>query len=147
MSALLPSSQNKRRALFRNASIAAIALLGVFVALSRGVGLELHMTSLVVAGACVLLSMLAFNELDEVGKQAHYLAWWWGGSLALGLGAAALAAASLSDVSFAPVEALIGRGFGDTEGATMFMAGVMSALLLLVAGYALWWAAFWLRRR
>jgi hypothetical protein len=77
--------------------------------------------------------------LDEAAQQAHYIAWFWGGSAGLFLSMLIFVSVMLRPDAFA--EALAPLGGDET-----FAAGIVVGVTPAVIGYAIWWAVLWLRR-
>ncbi len=144
----MPSaSQNKRRALYRNLLIAAMGVLALLAIAGGAFGVDVHDAALGVVVACAVLSMLQFTSLDEMAKQAHYVAWYWGSFVALiAIGALAVGLAS-GLLPFAPVEALIAQWHGRADPEAGFITGLVVGLALLFASFVVWWTAHWLRMR
>jgi len=86
------------------------------------------------------------QQIDELAQRAHYVAWYWGGSLALAVlvflvfAAPGLAKVMDIDALLTPLEATYGRGAG-------FMGGVLVSLGALTLGYAAWWGLYWFRKQ
>jgi hypothetical protein len=78
-------------------------------------------------------------SLDEAAQQAHYIAWFWGGSAGLVLSMLVFVAAAVAPQVFEPVLSVLGAG-------ETFVAGIVVGIVPPVVGYAIWWAALWLRR-
>jgi hypothetical protein len=99
------------------------------------------------AGVLAIAACVAwFVGLDEMAQRAHYVAWFWGSSLGLGVAAVALGIAAL----FGAVDVLHGlvrTSFAHDDVGDGMMAGMLVIIVPMLAGYALWWTAFWLRRR
>jgi hypothetical protein len=101
-------------------------------------------TLALVAGSFVA-GAIWFGAIDELAQQAHYVAWYWGGSVGLCVAAfLLLSAPALFPLIDAP--AIIGRALGAADASTGFIAGVAVSIGALVLGYAAWWLVFWLRR-
>jgi hypothetical protein len=100
------------------------------------------------AAALVLWFCFAgFAGLDEVAQRAHYVAWFWGGSIGL----AAIPLLGLAAIPFGfwdgGLADLGARLWGEATLETAFFTGILVALAPPLIGYALWWTVFWLRRR
>lgn len=143
---VLPVSQNKRRALYRNLMVGLIAILGVLAFVSRSFGVEVHQGASLILLPVVVLAALQFGALDEVAKHAHYAAWYWGclaalvaiGALAVGL--------SNGVVPFEPIATQAAHWIGSgAEGG--FVAGLLAAPILMLAGYLVFSTIHWLRTR
>ncbi|MBL8558634.1 MAG: hypothetical protein JNM47_07935 [Hyphomonadaceae bacterium] len=107
-------------------------------------------TILIVAAVVVVFAMVVsliwMNEIDELARQAHYEAWFWGGSTGLGfLLFLMLAAPALPGlIDFQAIEDMMAPFAG--EGGA-FLGGVMASILILTLCYGAWWIFFWLRKR
>jgi hypothetical protein len=105
---------------------------------------------LVGSGLLVVLAMavgtLWMREIDELAQQAHYVAWFWGGSIGMCvLLFLVFAAPTLHPaIDFAAIESRFAPMGGESAG---FVAGIMASLLVMTLGYGAWWLVFWLRRR
>lgn len=82
-----------------------------------------------------------------MAKQAHYIAWYWGGMVALCAIVVIVAALTFSSSAFLPVEALLEDMFGRADAESGFLLGVAAGPFLLTIGYSAWWGVYWLRRR
>jgi hypothetical protein len=143
----LPTSQNKRRVLYRNLMIAALAGLAALAVASRMFDVNVHMAALIIVAFCGALSFLQFNTLDEVAKQAHYIAWYWGGLIALIAIGVIGVGLSVDAIPYAPVKTWLTGWARDPTEETSFLLGLMTGPTLLMLGFAGWWAVYWLRRR
>ena len=143
----LPATQNKRRALFNIAMYFAIGLLVVFAIASRFFGFSMHAPSTIVVVIIGVLSVLQFNALDEVAKQAHYLAWYWGGLIGLTAMVALTLAIAVAPQTFAFIEGLMRQHAGKADTETAFLLGLAATPTLMMLGFAGWWTAYWLRSR
>lgn len=144
---VLPASQNKRRALVGAAMYAAVGLLVVFAVASRMFGFSMHAPSTVVVIIIGVLSVLQFNTLDEVAKQAHYLAWYWGGLIGLSVMCALTLAIAVAPEVFAFIEGLMRQHAGGSDAETAFLLGLAATPTFMMLGFAGWWTVYWLRRR
>lgn len=78
-----------------------------------------------------------WRRMDEVQKEAHKFAWYWGGSAGLALAAAAMV-----------IVQRIGIGLpASADPADMIALGITICMLCQFAGYLLVWAGWWLVRR
>lgn len=144
---LASNSVNKRRVVYRNLMVAA---LGVMLALSlagRVFAMPMHLPMAVTLIGVGVLSFLQFNTLDEMAKQAHYIAWYWGGLVALSAVALLTVAISFAPPVFAAIESVMLAQFGNADAQTSYLLGLITAPALLVLGFAGWWSVYWLRRR
>jgi hypothetical protein len=83
--------------------------------------------------------------LDEFAQRAHYVAWYWGGSLGLMAMATVLLFVLLSPA--AATESFLLDWWGSSQAKAGFLTGALMAMVLPALGYTIWWLAFWLRRR
>lgn len=92
------------------------------------------------------LGIVWMRSIDELAQRAHYVAWFWGGSLGLAaLMLVLLAAPALEEVvDFAALTRLLSPYAGEGAG---FTAGIFTSLTLMMIGYGAWWLVFWLRKR
>jgi hypothetical protein len=112
--------------------------------------LKTPLTITLVAVAVVIFAMVTsvlwMREIDELARQAHYVAWFWGGSTGLAvllfLMLAAPALAAYFD--FTIIERVMAPFAG--EGGAFF-AGIMTSIVVLTLCYGAWWIFFWLRKR
>jgi hypothetical protein len=85
--------------------------------------------------------------IDEAAQQAHYIAWFWGGSLGLTMSSLALLALMPQLLNPVGVERLRAPYGAMPDTSFAFFAGVAFMILPASIGYMIWWAALWLRRR
>ena len=147
MSAIFPASQNKRRTLYRNAMYAAIGLLALCAIASRMFGITMHVPATLVLGVVAVLSVVQFNALDEVAKQAHYVAWYWGGLIGLAGMALLTIAIGVAPGAFSLIESAMMQSFGKADAQTNFLLGLIVTPTLMMLAFAGWWGVYWLRRR
>jgi hypothetical protein len=143
----LSSSGNKRRAFFGNLMLGLILAFAALAVAGRAFGVHLHALASILLVATLIVSILHFRSLDEAAKQAHYVAWLWGSMTVMaGVGVTlAVLYAAPRPVEF-PVEALVVEVFGDAAPGTVFLAGFITAPLLMVVGFGAFWSMVWLRR-
>ncbi len=79
------------------------------------------------------------SSIDEAAQQAHYIAWFWGGSVGLLVSMLVFVTAVLRPETFAPVLSMLGAS-------RTFAAGIAVGIIPPVLIYAVWWAVLWLRR-
>ena len=127
-------------------SLPMIVMLGAGAALGVGVkfAMPLGPVATIVSTAAILaivtpVSILCWRQLDEVAREAHKTAWFWGGSTGMLLGFLALIWAR----RFAPDLLLLhGARPGD-----LVEFGLLGVVLAQLAGYLVVWAGWWLARR
>lgn len=143
----MPVSQNKRRALYRSLTLGAFAVMLALTLAGRMFDIAVHVPMAAAVLFIGVLCFLQFSALDEVAKQAHYVAWYWGSLVALSVVAALTVTIALWPALFGGIEQLMLRWFGDADAQTSFTFGLMTAPVLLALGYGVWWGIYWLRRR
>lgn len=147
MNSILGASQNKQRAFYRLATaVLLIALIGLTIA-GRMLGAPLHLPLGLVLFGLIVLAIWGVGTLDEMAKQAHYVSWYWGGSVGLLLIGAFFFASNLSLIPSGAVEAVMTQLFGKADAETAFVAGLAACPLVLTIGYGVWWIGYWLRHR
>ncbi|WP_397416541.1 hypothetical protein [Phenylobacterium sp.] len=85
------------------------------------------------------VSLFWWRHLDEVAREAHKFAWYWGGSGGLALG--------LALVVFVDIGGLAPPLLEGSSVREVFVAGALSVMVAQVAGYAAAWAGWWWARR
>lgn len=104
-----------------------------------GMGLTAAFISVAMAialAACVWW----WRGIDEAAREAHKWAWWWGGSGGMAVGAILMLTLSLREDEASTLSA-------DVSAADLISGGVFAILLFQLAGYAIAWAAWWLKHR
>ena len=81
-------------------------------------------------------------RIDEAAREAHKSAWYWGGTAGMAVGGVGVILSGLDQA-----EALRFVVSGRTDPAAYMAAGAMLMLLLMLAGYTIVWAWWWLARR
>jgi hypothetical protein len=99
-------------------------------------------------------SMLYWRGLDEPSREAHKFAVFWGAGFVLLfvglLGVEMMFFSGLRDIAQGWVEGWIAITDGDVgrqQGAVGFYLGMVASSTLLVLGYAVVWAGWWVRQR
>lgn len=103
-------------------------------------------------GAFVLLIMIGafavgvvwMRSIDEAAREAHKSAWYWGGSAGMALGGVLVCLATLPQAASLHIPSWVGDR---TDPAAYAAAGAFAMMLLMLLGYTLAWAWWWLRRR
>ena len=114
----------------------------IAVALGLAPGAIAHAVAVLVAGLAVLIvTGRWWQGADEAVQEAHKSSWFWGGSTGLLVTGA---------IAVALVEIALGHApgqFGVTRAeAGLIVAGIALTAALMLIGYGLFWAAWWLRR-
>jgi hypothetical protein len=89
----------------------------------------------------LVFATLAWRRMDETAREAHKSAWFWGGSFGLVLALFGLIAAFRMD----PHPALLLRF--SRQPVWLMNVGAGIAVWATIAGYAVVWTVWWLRRR
>jgi hypothetical protein len=96
--------------------------------------------------ASFALGIVWMRSIDELAQRAHYVAWFWGGSLGLVVLMLVLLAAPALErvIDFAALTRLFSPVAGEAAG---FTAGIFASLMIMMIGYGGWWLVYWLRKR
>lgn len=89
--------------------------------------------------AVFAVTVVWWRGADEAVREAHKWAWFWGGSAGMTVGMAGLLMLGYGGVSI-PIERI-----GDPD--ELVIAGAFGMLLIMLVGYLIAWAAWWLRHR
>jgi len=120
------------------------AVAGCILALRHfgGVELPLWARAAIIAAALgggLLFTVAWWRLLDEVAREAHKFAWYWGGSAGMAVAGAVMILVDSDRISV-PHFVLPGE-HGD------FAAGVATVLLAQVIGYGIAWVGWWWSHR
>jgi hypothetical protein len=129
----------KRKTQYVVATAISVAAYAALTALSQTQP-WLVWPTLVALVATVVFACLWMAALDEVAQQAHYVAWYWGGSAGIAVSMLALITVVLRPDALAPL-------LSPFSAPETFAAGIMCGLMPPAVGYTIWWGALWLRRR
>lgn len=139
----------------RRRRLGLLAILGLTVAIGLGVGFiaglietfggnstRLLQSAVLFIGilAGVLISIRWWRDADEAVREAHKWAWYWGGSAGIAVVVVlfVLSGWDLITLNIPP--------YGDgPDGA--ILSGSAMTLCIMLAGYLIAWAAWWLRHR
>ncbi len=144
---VLPTSQNKRRALIRGSMIVLGVLLVACAALARFGGVATHWPTLILLVAFGVLAILEFTVFDDVAKRAHYIAWYWGSLIGIVSIAVIQVVFAFTGEPFEFVEAVLIRWFGDADPQTSFLFGLLVTPVLMAIGFFIVRGIDWLRTR
>lgn len=136
-------SQTKQRGIYRTLSLVLLAAFGVLFILARVMHLDVHWLAITVALAAVAFSLMQFFVLDEAAKQAHYIAWYWGGLVGL-VALMAVGLAFATDV--APFEMVVNATtamMGAADERELFLFGLLAGPSAMFLGFIVWWSAHW----
>lgn len=92
----------------------------------------------------MVVSVIWMRSIDEAAREAHKAAWFWGGTGGMSVGMIAIVLASLP-----PAERFVFPSWfdGRTDPAAYAATGAFGILFLMLIGYAVVWAWWWLARR
>ena len=123
------------------AATAAIvaALIGGALLARESVAVLFALSALAMA-ALLLASVWWWRGVDEAVREAHKAAWFWGGLVAV------CAATPFLLLLAGMPEQRVRSALGD-EPYDLFSTGALACLLVQLAGYAVAWAVWWLKRR
>lgn len=101
---------------------------------------------LMLTGFAIAGSAAYMRGIDELAQRAHYIAWYWGGSVGLTLLLFLLVAwpALAQVVDIEALTAPLSRLYGEPGGE--FLGGVVASIVALTLGYSGWWVVYWLRK-
>jgi hypothetical protein len=121
--------------------LAAVAV--TLVALKYGVGVEFpQWFRVALLAVCTLITGLStwkwWGALDEVAREAHKFAWYWGGSFGMGVAGALLI---LVDSQRIPTPDFLPGLHSE------FAIGAATVMLAQITGYLVAWAGWWWSRR
>ena len=84
------------------------------------------------------------RSIDEAAQEAHKSAWYWGGSGGMALGGVLVCLASLPQAGSLHIPSWLA---GRADPAAYAATGAFGMMLLMLIGYTIAWAWWWLRRR
>lgn len=120
----------------------ALLVSGVLVGiLLEEAALSTPVRTLLILALVPILSLacwLYWRRLDEAAREAHKFAWYWGGSIGLGIAGAAMVVVQRSGLEFLPP----GMPAGE-----LVAFGITLCMVAQVVCYGLVWAWWWLARR
>lgn len=138
----------------KNRYIAATAVsMAVYAGLVMG---SIHMPALlwpaiIMSVVSMGLACLWVREIDEAAREAHFVSWYWGGSLGLGVSVlvflavvARVSAPGGVEAAFSFVPERLPGSVGVFLG---FVGGFALGCMPAVLGYVIWWSVLSLRRR
>ena len=99
-------------------------------------------TTLMMIGALVV-SVIWMRSIDEAAREAHKSAWFWGGSGGMTIGLIVVAVAAVPGAENWSIPAWYS---GRTDPAAYAATGAFGMLILMIIGYAIAWAWWWLAR-
>ncbi len=135
--------RNYVRVLLSVAGVSLVIGLAGSLLVAFGVGSKLAIYTvmgLATVGVALWYSWRWWKAIDEAVREAHKTSWFWGGSSGLGLVAAfvlplvTIAEGDVPQLGLTPSEA----GF--------LLAGVAITSLMMLFGYAVFWAGWWISR-
>lgn len=125
-------------------SALASAAVGFGIGLSEARGASTSWAAIafvpVMALACAA-TWFYWRALDELARRVHEQSFYWGGSVAIGI-CALWGFAALSQADWLP-----GAGLIPDSGPEAFGAGMLTAVFMVIACYAIGWTWVWLRKR
>jgi hypothetical protein len=130
-------------------SLLALATLGVGAAISTATGSIVGVVVAAVGGVllmimAVVIGAVWMRSIDEAAQEAHKWAWYWGGSTGLAVGGVGVVLATLPDAArWTPPAFFHGR----TDAVAWMVTGAFGLMTLMVIGYCVAWALWWVMRR
>jgi membrane protease YdiL (CAAX protease family) len=148
-----------RRKLILQTVVGAVALLvTVFIAAvvvgyldAKGASIGSDTAAFWIIGAFAVVAMVGgfavgaqwMRSIDEAAREAHKSAWYWGGSAGMSIGGVVVIMASLERAATVSIPSFLP---GRTDPAAYAATGAFAMLLIMLAGYAIVWAWWWLSR-
>ena len=83
------------------------------------------------------------GSIDEAAREAHKAAWYWGGCAGMAVGGVGIILAGLDQAKNMTFTTYDGR----TDPVAYMAVGATGIVLLMLAGYTIVWAWWWLARR
>jgi len=108
-----------------------------------GVWLIGGIASLLMVGS-LAVSFVWMRAIDEAAREAHKAAWFWGGCSGMALGGVLMILSSLPLAERWSFPSILD---GRTDPAAYAATGAFGMLLLMIIGYTIVWAGWWLARR
>lgn len=99
--------------------------------------------AVVITGGAIWVGAAWMRSIDEAAREAHKAAWYWGGSTGMAIGGVFMILATLPPVAETVIAPIQGR----TDPAIYMAAGAFGLMGLMLVGYGVVWAWWWLRRR
>ncbi len=134
------------------ALIAAVLLAGAVVGYFAGEGsLDRDRSMAWVMGVFVIVMMIGsmvagvawMRSIDEAAREAHKAAWYWGGSGGMALGGVLVCLATLPQADSLHIPSWLD---GRTDPAAYAATGAFGMMLLMLIGYTVVWAWWWITR-
>ena len=97
-----------------------------------------------IMAASIGLGALWMNSIDEAAREAHKAAWYWGGSSGMAVGGVLIILAGLPMARTVDIPAFF---VGRDDPAVYAASGAMAMMLLMLLGYTIVWAWWWMARR
>ncbi|WP_313002893.1 hypothetical protein [Brevundimonas sp.] len=108
----------------------ALAIIGVFAVISMVIAMW--------------ISLKWMRSIDEAAQEAHKWAWFWGGSSGMAVGGVFVILASLPQAAAINIPAWYSER---SDPAAYAATGAFAMLTLMLIGYGVAWAWWWLGRR
>jgi len=131
------------------AAFAVAALIG-FVGAASGFDLPIvelvamSVTAVVLMAGALWIGAIWMRSVDEAAQEAHKSAWYWGGCAGLCIGGVGIVLANLPQSAEWRIPSLIP---GRTDPVAYLASGATALGVLMVVGYLVVWAWWWLARR
>ena len=127
-------------------------LAGGVIGFLQATGQELHVDTVgfwiatiiavLVMTASMAVGTVWMKAIDEAAQEAHKSAWYWGGSVGMAVGGVLVILATLPGAEDLALPSVLGR----TDPAAYAAAGAFAMLTLMLIGYGVVWAWWWLSR-
>ncbi|CAN5201455.1 hypothetical protein BH10PSE1_BH10PSE1_10800 [soil metagenome] len=94
--------------------------------------------------AAIWVGALWMRSIDEAAREAHKAAWYWGGSSGMAVGGVLMILAILPGAGSVALPVVMD---GRTDPAIYAATGAFALMILMLIGYGVVWAWWWLARR
>lgn len=113
--------------------------------ISSGLGLvAVSVLAAILLVATLWLGARWMKSLDEAAQEAHKWSWYWGGSVGMAVGMVLILVGSLPQTAGFNIESWY---LGRTDPVAYMATGAFGIVGLMIAGYIVAWALWWLQRR
>jgi hypothetical protein len=119
--------------------LSASAEVGLDKAMMWGMGI---FAVIVMAGA-ILVGTLWMRSIDEAAREAHKAAWYWGGSGGMAAGGVLMILSFLPQAARISIPSVLSDR---TDPAAYAVTGALALMTLMMIGYLIVWAWWWIVR-
>lgn len=117
---------------------------GVSIDVGGAAFLILAVIAVALMGGSIWVGAVWMRSIDEAAREAHKAAWYWGGSSGMAAGGVLMILATLPGAQGLILPSFL---FGRTDPAAYAATGAFAMISLMLIGYIIAWAWWWLARR